>query len=125
MRHRILECIKQNDTQFIVNKNNKGQLNETLKVKILSCLEKKKRNGSKYIGVNNEKGCIVTGINDTNNVFLEIAGRGQLTITSLQNILETKAYKNLANVNSMNSRFKEFIKKLHRVATRRLDNYLP
>ncbi len=35
-----------------------------------------------------------------------------------------EAYKNLANVNSMHSRFKEFIKKLHGVATRRLDNYL-
>lgn len=35
-----------------------------------------------------------------------------------------EAYKNLANVNSMHSRFKEFIKKLYVVATRRLDNYL-
>lgn len=29
MRTRILDCINQNDTQFIVNKNNKGQLDET------------------------------------------------------------------------------------------------
>ncbi len=29
MRHRILECLKQNDSQFIVNKDNKGQLDET------------------------------------------------------------------------------------------------
>ena len=29
MRHRILECIKQNKSQFIINENNKGQLDET------------------------------------------------------------------------------------------------
>ena len=29
MRHRIIECIKQNQNQFIVNQNNKGQLDET------------------------------------------------------------------------------------------------
>ena len=49
MRHRILECLKQNDSQFIVNKNNKGQLDETFlpensqKVKILSHLEKQEK----------------------------------------------------------------------------------
>lgn len=172
MRHRILECIKQNDTQFIVNKNNKGQLDETFlqenfngnhtKSENFVMPRKARKNGNepKFIGVNNERICIATGINDTNNVFLEIAGRGQLTNVSLHKILENKiesgsiistdmrsnyktilklfnvkehnayksntpeAYKNLANVNSMHSRFKEFIKKLHGVATRRLDNYL-
>ena len=28
MRHRILECLKKNQSQFIVNKYNKGQLDE-------------------------------------------------------------------------------------------------
>ena len=28
MRHRILECLKKNQSQFIVNKDNKGQLDE-------------------------------------------------------------------------------------------------
>ena len=39
-----------------------------------------------FLLYNNEKICIATGINDTNNVFLEIVGRGQLTNTSLQKI---------------------------------------
>lgn len=54
------------------------------------------------------------------------------TILKLFNVKEHNAYKSntpeaykiLANVNSMHSRFKEFIKKLHGVATRRSDNYL-
>ena len=29
MRHRILECLKKSQSQFIVNKDNKGQLDET------------------------------------------------------------------------------------------------
>lgn len=117
---------------------------------------RKNGNASKLIGSSNEQICIATGINDTNNVFLEIAGRGQLTNNSLKDKIEsecvistdkrsnyktilklfnikehntyksntTEAYKNLANVNSLHSRFKEFIKKLHGVSTRRLENYL-
>ena len=172
MRHRILECIKQNKSQFIINENNKGQLDETYlrenfkgnhtKSTDFSMPRKPRKNGnaSKLIGSSNEQICIATGINDTNNVFLEIAGRGQLTNNSLKDILKdkiesecvistdkrsnyktilklfnikehntyksntTEAYKNLANVNSLHSRFKEFIKKLHGVSTRRLENYL-
>lgn len=47
---------------------------------------KPRKNGSasKLIGSSNEQICIATGINDTNNVFLEIAGRGQLTNNSLK-----------------------------------------
>ena len=172
MRHRILECIKQNKSQFIINENNKGQLDETYlrenfkgnhtKSTDFSMPRKPRKSGnaSKLIGSSNEQICIATGINDTNNVFLEIAGRGQLTNNSLKDILKdkiesecvistdkrsnyktilklfnikehntyksntTEAYKNLANVNSLHSRFKEFIKKLHGVSTRRLENYL-
>ena len=172
MRHRIIECIKQNKSQFIINENNKGQLDETYlrenfkgnhtKSDNFNMPRKARKNGntSKLIGSSNELICIATGINDTNNVFLEIAGRGQLTNNSLKEILNDKidkgsiiatdkrsnyktilklfnikehniyksntseACKNLANVNSLHSRFKNFIRKLHGVATRRLANYL-
>lgn len=35
-----------------------------------------------------------------------------------------ESYKNLGNINSLHSRFKEFIRQMHGVATRRLENYL-
>ena len=83
MRHRILECLKQNQNQFIVNKNNKGQLDETYlrenfkgnhtKSKNFQMPRKPRKNGQEYkmIGSSNEQICIASGINDTNNVFLK------------------------------------------------------
>lgn len=172
MRHRILECLKQNQSQFIVNSSNKGQLDETYlrenfkgnhtKSTNFSMPRESRKNGqsSKLIGTSNEQICIASGINDTNHVFFEIAGRGQLTNNALKNILEnkieegsiistdkrsnyktilklfnvkehnayqsktTESYKNLSNINSLHSRFKEFIRRMHGVATRRLENYL-
>ncbi|MEG2792994.1 MAG: IS1595 family transposase [Bacilli bacterium] len=172
MRHRILECLKQNNSQFIINSNNKGQLDETLlrenfkgnhsKSTNFTMPRDSRKNGqaSKLIGCSNEQICIASGINDTNHVFFDIAGRGQLTNDSLTKILQNKimegsiistdkrsnyktvlklfnvgehnayksstkdAYQNLGNINSLHSRFKEFIRKMHGVATRRLDNYL-
>ena len=123
---------------------------------------KARKNGqeAKLTGSSNEQICIASGINDMNNVFFEIAGRGQLTNKSLEKILKNKveagsiistdkrsnyktilklfnvaehnayqsntieAYQNLENVNALHSRFKEFIRKMHGVATRRLENYL-
>ena len=35
-----------------------------------------------------------------------------------------ESYKNLGNINSLHSRFKNFIRKMHGISTRRLDNYL-
>lgn len=172
MRHRIIECLKQNQSQFIVNKNNKGQLDETFlrenfkgnhtKSTNFKMPRKARKNGqeSKLIGTSYEQICIASGINDTNYVFFEIAGRGQLKNESLKSILQNKiesgsiistdkrsnyktvlklfkvaehnsyqansieSYKNLGNINSLHSRFKEFIRKMHGVATRRLENYL-
>ena len=51
---------------------------------------RKNGNASKLIGSSNEQICIATGINDTNNVFLEIAGRGQLTNNSLKDKIESE-----------------------------------
>lgn len=172
MRHRILECLKQNQNQFIVNKNNKGQLDETYlrenfkgnhtKSLNFKMPRKSRKNGQEYkmIGASNEQICIASGINDTNNVFFEIAGRGQLTNDALKEILRNKiesgsiistdkksnyktvlklfnvgehnayasnsieSYKNLGNINSLHSRFKNFIRQMHGVSTRRLENYL-
>ena len=172
MRHRILECLKKNQSQFIVNKDNKGQLDETFLRENFKgnhskstsfCMPRKPRkNGqeAKLIGASNEQICIASGINDTNHVFFEIAGRGQLTNQSLKHILENKIeegaiistdkrsnyktilklfnvrehnsyqsntkenYKNLGNINSLHSRFKNFIRQMHGMATRRLENYL-
>lgn len=172
MRHRILECISKNNNIFIVGNNNKAQLDETFlrenfkgnhrKSTNFSMPREPRKNGnsSKLIGSSNELICIATGINDSNTVFLEIAGRGQLTNNSLNKILENKiqegaiistdkrsnyktilknfnikehdtykaktseANKNLANINSLHNRFKEFINKMHGVSTRRLQNYL-
>ena len=172
MRHRILECLKKNQSQFIVNNNNKGQLDETFlresfkgnhsKSKNFTMPRKPRKNGQEYkaVGTSNEQICIASGINDTNYVFFKIAGRGQLTNESLKKVLEDKiesgaiistdkrsnyktvlklfnvkehnvyqsktieSYKNLGNINSLHSRFKDFIRKMHGVATRRLDNYL-
>ena len=172
MRHRIIECLKQNQNPFIVNKNNKGQLDETFLRENFKGNHKKstnfimprkaRKNGqeAKLTGSSNEQICIASGINDMNNVFFEIAGRGQLTNKSLEKILKNKveagsiistdkrsnyktilklfnvaehnayqsntieAYQNLENVNALHSRFKEFIRKIHGVATRRLENYL-
>lgn len=112
------------------------------------------------IGSSNEQICIASGINDTNNVFFEIAGRWQLTNDALKEILQNKiesgsiistdkrsnyktvlklfnvrehnayasnsieSYKNLRNINSLHSRFKNFIRQMHGVSTRRLENYL-
>ncbi len=172
MRHRIIECLKQNQNPFIVNKNNKGQLDKTFlrenfkgnhkKSTNFSMPRRARKNGqeAKLIGSSNEQICIASGINDMNNVFLEIAGRGQLTNKSLEKILKNKieagsiistdkrsnyktilklfnvaehntyqsntveAYKNLGNINALHSRFKEFIRGMHGVSTRRLENYL-
>ena len=172
MRHRIIECLKQNQNFFVVNKNNKGQLDETFlrenfkgnhkKSTNFTMPRKPRKNGqeAKLIGSSNEQICIASGINDMNNVFFEIAGRGQLTNNSLERILKnkveagsiistdkrsnyktilklfkvaehnayqsntTEAYKNLGNINSLHSRFKEFIRGMHGVSTRRLENYL-
>ena len=172
MRHRILECLKKNQNQFIVNNNNKGQLDETFlrenfkgnhtKSKSFNMPRKARKNGQEYktIGASNDQICIASGINDTNTVFFEIAGRGQLTNESLKNILRDKivsgsiistdkrsnyktvlklfnvgqhnsyssnsieSYKNLGNINSLHSCFKKFIRKMHGVSTRRLENYL-
>lgn len=68
MRHRILECLKQNDSQFIVNKNNKGQLDETFlpensqKSENFVTPRKARKSGNepKYIVINYEKICIAT-----------------------------------------------------------------
>ena len=54
------------------------------------------------------------------------------TVLKLFNVAEHNAYqsnskecyKNLGNINSLHSRFKNFIRQMHGVATRRLDNYL-
>ena len=172
MRHRIIECLKQNQNPFVVNKNNKGQLDETFlrenfkgnhkKSTNFTMPRKARKNGqeAKLIGSSNEQICIASGINDMNNVFFEIAGRGQLTNDSLKKILKNKiaagsiistdkrsnyktilklfnvaehnsyqsktieAYKNLGNINALHSRFKEFIRDMHGVSTRRLENYL-
>ena len=35
-----------------------------------------------------------------------------------------ESYKNLGNINSLHSRFKNFIRQMHGVSTRRLENYL-
>ncbi len=53
---------------------------------------KARKNGedSKTISSSNEQICIASGINDTNYVFFEIAGRGQLTNKSLEKILQDK-----------------------------------
>lgn len=172
MRHRIIECLKKNQSQFIVNKDNKGQLDETFLRENFKGNHKKstnfimprkaRKNGqeAKLIGTSYEQICIASGINDTNHVFFEIAGRGQLTNESLEKILENKIgtgaivstdkrsnyktilklfnvtehktyqsktienYRNLANINSLHSRFKKFIRQMHGVSTRRLENYL-
>ena len=83
MRHRIIECLKSNQSQFIVNKNNKGQLDETFlrenfkgnhtKSKNFTMPRKPRRNGQEYkaTGTSNEQICIASGINDTNHVFLK------------------------------------------------------
>ena len=172
MRHRIIECLKKNSSQFIINSDNKGQLDETYLRENFKGNHKKSTNftmprkarksgeNAKKAGSSNEQICIASGINDTNYVFFEIAGRGQLTNESLEKILKdkvesgsiistdkrsnyktvlklfnvsehnsyksktTESYKNLGNINSLHSRFKEFIRNMHGVATRRLDNYL-
>lgn len=54
------------------------------------------------------------------------------TVLKLFNVAEhnvysantVEAYKNLGNINSLHSRFKNFIRQLHGVSTRRLENYL-
>lgn len=172
MRHRIIECLKKNRSQFIVNSDNKGQLDETFlrenfkgnhtKSTNFTMPRKARKSGEDYktVGSSNEQICIASGINDTNYVFFEIAGRGQLTNDSLKEILKDKiesgsiistdkrsnyktvlklfdvsehnaykaktveSYKNLGNINSLHSRFKDFIRQMHGVATRRLENYL-
>lgn len=45
------------------------------------------------IGSSNEQICISCGINDSNDVFLEIAGKGQLTNVRLSEILKNKIEK--------------------------------
>lgn len=81
MRHRIIECLKKNKSQFIVNSDNKGQLDETFlrenfkgnhtKSTNFVMPRKARKNGqeSKLIGSSNEQICIASGINDTNHVF--------------------------------------------------------
>ena len=172
MRHRIIECLKQNENPFVVNKNNKGQLDETFlrenfkgnhsKSTNFKMPRKARKNGqeAKLIGSSNEQICIASGINDMNNVFFEIVGRGQLKNKSLEKVLKNKieagsiittdkksnyktvlklfnvaehkayqsktieSYQHLGNINALHSRFKEFIRKMHGVSTRRLENYL-
>ena len=75
MRHRILECLKKNQNQFIVNNNNKGQLDETflrenfkgnhIKSKSLNMPRKARKNGQEYktIGTSSDQICIASGIN--------------------------------------------------------------
>ena len=122
MRHRILECLKKSQSQFIVNKDNKGQLDETFLRENFKgnhskstsfCMPRKPRkNGqeAKLIGASNEQICIASGINDTNHVFFEIAGRGQLTNQSLKHILENKIEEGAIISTDKRSNYKTILK---------------
>lgn len=122
MRHRILECLKKNQSQFIVNKYNKGQLDEAFlrenfkgnhsKSINFSMPRKPRKNGqeAKMIGSSNEQICIASGINDTNHVFFEIAGRGQLTNQSLKQILENKIEQGSIISTDKRSNYKTILK---------------
>lgn len=71
---------------------------------------RKNGNASKLIGSSNEQICIATGINDTNNVFLEIAGRGQLTNNSLKDILKDKIESECVISTDKRSNYKTILK---------------
>ncbi len=65
-------------------------------------------------------------------LFLQTKDQIKKTVLKLFDVTEHNAYKsktvesykNLGNINSLHSRFKDFIRQMYGVATRRLENYL-
>lgn len=73
---------------------------------------KPRKNGQEYkqVGTSNDQICIASGINDTKNVFFEIAGRGQLTNEALTKILEGKIEKGAKVSTDKRSNYKTILK---------------
>ena len=98
MRHRILECIKKHIDNFRVNKGNGAEIDECFIPENFKGNHKKSTNffmprSSKKRGTKTkfeEKICIVSGINDNQDVFFEMAGRGPLLEDDVHRIIDEK-----------------------------------
>lgn len=98
MRHRILECIKKHTDNFRVNKGNGAEIDECFVQENFKGNHKKslnffmprnpKKRGttSKY----EEKICILSGINDNQDVFFSMVGRGHLLEDDIHRIIDEK-----------------------------------
>lgn len=102
MRHRILECMKKYIGDFRVGKGNSADLDECFLRESFKGNHKKnpdfvmprkaRKHGCDHVkrGISNDQICILSGINDTNDVLMEIATRGEISINDITRILKYK-----------------------------------
>ena len=105
MRHKILFALK----SFIKNIKLSGEVQSDekyfsinlkgTKPKNMPRYSKKRKSKSSYIGISHHKVCIVSTIDENDNLILKIAGLGRCTTNMLEDCLNTK----VKNVNSLTS----------------------
>lgn len=102
MRHRILECMKKYTENFRVSKGNSAELDETFLRESFKGNHKKnpdfvmprtsRKHGGEDVkrGISKDQICIFSGVNDTNDVIMEIANRGEIKNGDIIRILKNK-----------------------------------
>lgn len=101
MRHRIMEALKRHLPAFEVRKGCGAQLDETFfresfkgnHTRSAFSLPRRARHSgheSHTRGISREQICVLTGINDSGDIFYEIAGRGRLDSGTAYSLLEGK-----------------------------------
>ncbi len=98
MRHRILECIKKYTDNFRVNKGNGAEIDECFLPEnfkgnhkksmnfFMPRLPKKRGTSTKF----EERICIVSGINDNQDVFFNMVGRGPILEDDIHKFIDEK-----------------------------------
>ena len=102
MRHRILECMKKYIGDFRVGKGNKADFDECFvresfkgnhkKSSDFTMPRKVRKHGGDNVksGISSDQICILSGINDTNDVIMEMASRGEISGNIITKILTGK-----------------------------------
>lgn len=144
MRHRLIECLSAYSPSFRVERGCGCELDETYfpesfkgnHAKGSFTMPRPSRHRGKQVhrrGLSRERICVMTGVNDSNETFLEVTGRGALSRERAMDALRGRiaAYDpkdrsggTINRVNAVHSLLGAFMEPFRGVSTKHLDAYL-
>lgn len=144
MRHRLIECLSAYSPSFRVERGCGCELDETYfpesfkgnHAKGSFTMPRPSRHRGKQVhrrGLSRERICVMTGVNDSNETFLEVTGRGALSRERAMDALRGRiaAYDpkdrsggTINRINTVHSLLGAFMEPFKGVSTKHLDAYL-